>query len=238
MNNEYNKNGVLLIHGFTSTPQSIMNLAEKIHKENFKVFLPKLPGHCTNWEDLANVTFEDWINTLENKALKLLKTSDKINIIGLSMGGTLAAILAERLREKANTLTLLCAPFVSKFSHSFGYSIARFFLKTVDGVGGDIKSTKKQEECYKKVPVKAVGEFLRTVKVGKKCLPEIKIPVRLFYAKDDHVISNKNPKEAYRLLGSTDKKLKVFTNSYHVMTLDNDAPELFNDIINFLKKYN
>ncbi len=238
MNNEYNKNGVLLIHGFTSTPQAIIDLAETIHKENFKVFLPKLPGHCTKWEDLASVTFEDWINALENKALKLLKTSDKINIVGLSMGGTLAAILTERLREKANTLTLICAPFVSKFSHSLGYSIGRLFLKSVNGVGGDIKSTEKQEEYYNTVPVKAVGEFLKTVKVGKRSLPNIKIPVRLFYAKDDHVISNKNPKETYRLLGSSDKKLKVFTNSYHVMTLDNDAPELFDDIIEFLKEYN
>ncbi|MCK4667116.1 alpha/beta fold hydrolase, partial [Candidatus Dependentiae bacterium] len=107
MTNNFNKNGVILIHGFTSTPQAIIDLAEKIHKENFKVFLPKLPGHCTKWKDLTNITFEDWINTLENKALKLLKTSDKINIIGLSMGGTLGAILAEKLGEKANTLTLI-----------------------------------------------------------------------------------------------------------------------------------
>ena len=80
---DYNPNGVLLIHGFTSTPQALMDMAEKIHDAGFKVYLPKLPGHGTKWQDLEKVKYTDWIDFIVHKSEKILKEVEKLNIVGL-----------------------------------------------------------------------------------------------------------------------------------------------------------
>ena len=44
--------GVLLVHGYTSTPQSMRGWAEHLAAAGYTVRLPRLPGHGTRWQDL------------------------------------------------------------------------------------------------------------------------------------------------------------------------------------------
>ena len=45
--------GVLLCHGFTGSPQTLRGWAEYLAAEGLTVSLPRLPGHGTTWQDLA-----------------------------------------------------------------------------------------------------------------------------------------------------------------------------------------
>ena len=52
--------GVLLVHGYTSTPQSMRGWAEHLAAAGFTVRLPRLPGHGTRWQDMNTTRWQDW----------------------------------------------------------------------------------------------------------------------------------------------------------------------------------
>src|SRR5271156_5217333 len=52
--------GVLLCHGFTGSPQTLRGWAEYLAAQGLTVSLPRLPGHGTTWQDLAQTDGDDW----------------------------------------------------------------------------------------------------------------------------------------------------------------------------------
>ena len=57
--------GVLVLHGFTGSPNSIRPLADALADAGYAVELPLLPGHGTTEEDLAEVGWDEWLDTAE-----------------------------------------------------------------------------------------------------------------------------------------------------------------------------
>lgn len=227
------KNGVILIHGFTATPKSFGELPEILKKQNFCISTPALPGHCTNWENLINTNYEEWIECVKNEYLNLKDRVDNIYVIGLSMGGILASIISESGQPEIKRAVLISTPFIPKFHEKMGYHALKPFLKKVKGIGGDIKKPGVVEKTYDYVPVAAVGELIKLMKLGKNLLNKINIPVLAFYSKNDHIISKKN----WAIVKKNIRNLEfnLLENSYHVSTLDNDAPLIYEKIIEFLK---
>lgn len=87
---------VLIIHGFGGYAGEFYSLAREFHSRNFTVSLPRLPGHGTNREDYMSTGWRDWLNHGENSYLDLEADHDEVYLVGLSMGGLIALILASR----------------------------------------------------------------------------------------------------------------------------------------------
>jgi len=49
----------------------------------------------------------------------------------------------------------------------------------------------------------------------------------LIHSKEDHVVPSTNADWILQNIGSTIKEELLLLNSYHVATIDNDAPEIF-----------
>src|SRR5487761_2341682 len=81
------KIGILLVHGFTGSPAAMRPWAEFLGARGYTVRVPRLPGHGRRWEDLNQVSWEDWTTTVSDELLELSKVCDKMFIFGLSMGG-------------------------------------------------------------------------------------------------------------------------------------------------------
>src|ERR1700758_4296441 len=82
--------GVLVLHGFTGAPSSMRPLAEAFAAAGFAVELPLLPGHGTTPEELAAVTYADWLSCATDALDALDARCERVLVAGLSMGGTLA----------------------------------------------------------------------------------------------------------------------------------------------------
>ena len=72
------RTGVLLSHGFTSTPASLRPWAEFLHEQGFSVSVPLLPGHATRWQELNTTTYADWYSELERTYLRLRYVTPRI----------------------------------------------------------------------------------------------------------------------------------------------------------------
>ena len=56
---------MLVLHGFTGSPQSMRPLAEAMAKAGFTVELPLLPGHGTSLDDMVPTRWADWSGAAE-----------------------------------------------------------------------------------------------------------------------------------------------------------------------------
>lgn len=89
------KGGVLLLHGFTTSPYSLRALAEVLAQEGYYVLALRLPGHGTTPGALSQIDWQAWqeatrfgVEMVQQEMAKHQR-SDFI-IGGVSMGGTLA----------------------------------------------------------------------------------------------------------------------------------------------------
>lgn len=88
------KEGVLFIHGFAGGPVLFKHMAERLNKKGYTISAILLPGHGTKPEDLVEITCGDWVHAAKSGAEELLKKCERIHIVGLSLGGVLATIVA------------------------------------------------------------------------------------------------------------------------------------------------
>ena len=105
--------GVLVLHGFTGSPQTMRPVADALVADGYTVELPRLPGHGTAVEDMLETTFDDWSAHVEATYVDLAARVQCVVVVGLSMGGTLAAQLVARHPEIVGAVLVnaLVVPF-------------------------------------------------------------------------------------------------------------------------------
>ncbi|RJP31518.1 MAG: alpha/beta fold hydrolase [Actinobacteria bacterium] len=233
---EGGKTGVLVVHGFTGCTQSMLPLAEGLAAAGLTVIGPRLPGHGTSVKDMSARKWDEWTGEAEKGLADLLDRCDKVFITGLSMGGTITCYLGERYADKLAGIMPINAA-VSKLNPLLPLTpVAKYVLKTIPGVGSDIKDPDIKESCYDKVPVPAAAELYALMKTTKRDLPKVTEPILVFTSRDDHVVSPSNGPYIMDNVSSTDKELVWLENSYHVATLDFDKDEIIKRCVEFIKR--
>lgn len=85
-----------LVHGFTGSPYEMRSFAERLAGRGVYVDVPLLPGHGTSAEDMSRTSFPDWVAGAEAAYLGLAARHRRTFVLGFSMGGLIALMLASR----------------------------------------------------------------------------------------------------------------------------------------------
>jgi carboxylesterase len=227
--------GVLVIHGFTGSPQSLRPLAEALAGAGFSVELPLLPGHGTDVSDLIPCRWDDWAGTVEAAFAELSGRCRTVALAGLSMGGTLACWLASRHPEVAGLV--LVNPMVEPPAESFVEMLENFLSvgPTMAAIGSDIALEGGTELSYPETPLAPLRSLLDAVGALAAQLGEIRCPVLLFTSPQDHVVPpTSSDFLAERVSGPVERV--VCARSFHVATLDYDGPETAARAVEFCRK--
>src|SRR5689334_15095429 len=94
-----NAPAILLLHGAGDTPQTLRYLANELYARGFHVYAPLLPGHGRSVADFARVTADALLEASRESYRELLSRHSWVAVVGLSMGGALAVILAAESPE-------------------------------------------------------------------------------------------------------------------------------------------
>lgn len=100
---------VVLIHGFTGNPAHFRPMAEFLNERGYSVSIPLLPGHGTSMQDLATTGWRDWQTAVE-QTVSAVASHRRVHLVGLSMGGLLAILVAARMAT--TTITTINSPVI------------------------------------------------------------------------------------------------------------------------------
>lgn len=226
------KRGCLILHGFTSCPFQLRLLGDSLAEAGYTVSIPLLPGHGTSPKDLKKCNWPEWYESAKAGLFELRKKCERVYVIGLSMGGSLALHLSAHY--EINGVVAL-APglhlqnkfvFLSHYIHwLYPYSKKRS--------GVDIRANEKTIS-YDKIPVRSLSQLINFFKHLKFDLPDVYAPLLIVHAKEDHVIDGKSVIEIYDKVSSKNKRILELSESYHIITLDIEKEKVFREIKNFL----
>lgn len=221
------RGALLLCHGLTGTPQSLRPWGEHHAALGWDVSIPLLPGHGTRWEDLARTPWRRWLGALRDEARALLAQHGRLSVGGLSMGGALALALAEdrELGTSIDALVLVNPALGLPRSQALMLPLLQHVLPSVAAIGSDVRSG-AQEEAYPRTPVRGVEQMRRLQRRVQRDLTAVRCPILLATSPEDHVVGPRSSDVVAARAGGRVERLQL-ADSYHVATLDHDAPRLF-----------
>ncbi|MGK4186623.1 alpha/beta fold hydrolase [Kocuria koreensis] len=225
--------GVLVLHGFTGSPHSVRPLAANFAEAGLAVEMPLLPGHGTTVHDMSTRTWREWTQAVDEAYWNLRSRAEKVAVAGLSMGGALALHLAARRSVEA---VVLVNPGV--VDPVKGMAWARWLayaIPKIRGVGDDIAKPGVTEGSYPQAPLRGAAQLHELFKETRRVLPAVTAPVQIYRSLVDHVVSDASHEYLMTHL-VPEPELVPLPSSYHVATLDHDAPTIFRGSLAFLDR--
>ncbi|GAA0431568.1 alpha/beta fold hydrolase [Lentibacillus halophilus] len=224
--------GCLIIHGYTGGPYEVEPLAAYLRNyTNWDVHVPTLPGHGGNRE-LDGVSYTAWLASAENALKKMREKTDRLYLIGFSMGGMIAAYLASR--HAVDKLVLLAT---SRKYLSFRQMSKELKDILADGVKGNLGQNgffKHYRDKWRRVPMKANLEFIRLVRFTQRYLPHVESPVLIVHGQRDMVVPYKAALDLDKEITSEKKEVVLFDRSRHLICLGDDKDMLNGMVYQFL----
>ncbi|MFT7433829.1 MAG: esterase/lipase/1-acyl-sn-glycerol-3-phosphate acyltransferase [Alphaproteobacteria bacterium] len=241
------KVGVLLVHGFLSSPGELREIGEKLHLKGHAVLGMRVSGHGTTPWDLNNRTCEEWQASVRRNYEILSPFCEKIVVIGFSCGGALALNLASTHPEKLAGVASVCTPLILKdkmmYLVPYLHILNRLFslLPKIESLV-PFRSNKSDypKTNYANMPVSALNELRYLVQHVKKSLKYISTKTIIIQGTGDPIVNPKAANKIYSALHSKDKTIHMVETDRHGLIYDNvgETHKLLLDFVEDVEKNN
>ena len=236
-NYEFNQDsplGVYLIHGFSNTTYEVKQLAEFLANNGFHAVANNLPGHGTNIDECNKVKYKDWIDKVTQDVAQLASVSEKIYVVGCSMGAVLTLYLASIFPLNGCVVGGTVLKFRNQLAVNYLVPIIHRIVKTSKKPIKYSPNTKFYG--YTAYPLSALNEFRKLSKVVMAKMSEITIPTLIIHSNADYMSSKENMNIVKNAIKSVNKKILVVEKSHHNLFDANPNQSLiFKEVLNFLK---
>ena len=235
----------LLLHGAGDTPQTLRYLAEFLFARGFTVSAPLLPGHGRSLREFSAVDAESWLGEAHRAYAELKSSSPWVGLVGLSMGGALAARLAAEVSELP--ALVLLAPYLAMPPRiAFAARISKFWNPAVPYVRAidpkERRSILDRAEAarslgYGVFTPAALRALHTTVSAAVAALPRITSPTLMVQSREDNRVPPEAAQREFDRIGSADKQLVWLTGTGHVITVDYGRERVFDLVANWLERH-
>lgn len=240
----HNGAAVVLLHGFTGTPDSMRPLANKLHEEGFTVIAPLLAGHGTTPEKCAQTKWPDWIHTAEQAVESAKSQCEKVFVAGLSLGSLLTLKLAIDSPEKISGIACLATPL---FLHAWPAALLplvnstplKFFWKYQKKFGVDMKDESAKENFwnYDSMPLACISSLIDLQHIVRKMLNKVTAPILLMHSRHDSTAPYASMNQVAQAVASNITETVTLENSYHIITLDFEKELVATKVTDFFKRF-
>ena len=213
-----NGKAVFVQHGYNGYPGEMYELARRLNSEGYTVVVPRLPGHGTNGKDFIATNWKLWLSHVRNEYILLQSRFDEVYVVGLSMGGTLALILAE---EFSPVKTILLAPAMAVDNPVFYFTpLLKIFLPELKRNRSYDDETDPDRiilarEYWTHYFIARIADVNKLMRKARKGLREIDCPVYIMVSEKDKTVPQKTGDIIAAGLKKPPVKL-VLKNSPHV----------------------
>lgn len=236
------KPACLLVHGFTASPKEMRLLGEFLNRHGFTCLGIRLTGHGTAPEDMVRSRYTDWIASVEDGYHILRGVSDRIIMVGLSMGGILSLLMSTRL--KVEGVAALATPYGLPRDHPIGLlnlvSLFKRFVpksKGKPGSGWFDQAAYREQVSYPQNPIRSTAELKKLMLEMRAALPKVDAPVLLMHSRDDTYIVPENMERIHASLVNAKERTKLYiAGSGHVVTRDAARQQVFESVLEFIQR--
>ncbi len=219
---------VLLLHGFTSSKETVTGLIPHLEKEGMEVRVPWMRGHGTEPEDLIDVGWRDWLEDARRELLELSARGEKVAIMGLSMGALVGLCLAAEHRRRVSAVGTVAAALEFKSKHFLILPILKhlftFWDTEPDYADPELA---KIDNNYRRFPISAVESLYKFREVVKHLLPQVQAPLCLIESSADPVVAPAAADTIERLSSSEYCERHRLVQSRHEMLRDVERERVF-----------
>ena len=234
---------VIVVHGFSSAPKEMQNLALFLNENNFNVITPRLSGHGTVPEDLKTKTWQDWYKSVSRSITIASLQYKKVYIVGFSTGGLLALLSTKKQYKEFVSLVCINAALHLNDLRIKTLLAAISFWNDIVKVFNENKYAKEYIDNFPENPqinynkhyVSSIEQLSLLMDKIKKNLHKIKKPILIIQGKDDPVVNPSSAHEIYEKIESRFKKLKMINSSKHVIVNEN-TDGLYDYILSFINE--
>jgi carboxylesterase len=229
--------GVLLVHGFLGSPFEMKYPAQALIDAGYTISVPRLPGHGTSLEDMAQSTGRDWLGAARDAYYELASFCDDIYLAGLSMGGILSLLLAFEFNPRK--IVLISTPRRIPDRRAVLAPLVRPFIKIIRHIdeekGLDDPEARKLHVCYSDgVPVMAAWHLRRLINAAMKVLPRVTSDALIIQSRRDRVVPADSMDYIAGNIGSARKETRWLERGNHTVTVDIGKEDVAEMIIEFL----
>lgn len=208
--------------------------------------MPVLRGHgADSPEALRGVTWHDWLADAETAFQELQRTSEKIILIGHSMGGLLAVLLADKFKSSMDSLILAAAavkmasPLAPGNLLSFAAPLLSLAVKNWDfpPVYADPLLAQFNTN-YLWAPTDALLSVLDLASTTRKCLRDVYAPALIIQSRKDATLALENASIIFKELATPpeQKRIAWFDRTGHEMFCDCERDEVVQVIVEYVKE--
>jgi len=233
-----NGKAVLVIHGYNGYPGEMYEIARRIHKEGYTVSVPRLPGHGTNAADFLKTGHEHWLGQVVNEYLNLQSRFESVSVTGLSMGGVLSLLLAERFSPDK---IILLAPAMSISNRTFYYTpFLKIFVKKMRR-NWEPRSTDDEDrifmgrEYWSYFFSSKLASLLKLIRKAERGLGDIECPVYIILTEKDGWVSLKSGEMIEKGVASPVETV-ILKNSPHVIVQGPEKETVFEHVCTWLNQ--
>lgn len=227
----------LCIHGFTGCPALYLPLADLLFEAGFSVSAPLLAGHGTAPEDLRGVGELQWFQDMSEELGRLLARYAKVHLIGLSLGGAIAAWLAATYagNRHLGRLVLLSPGLGLKDKKFYGIdyekvedSLVPLPRRQLKGDGLD-----SSRYGYPAMPLRGAGQLILAADRANRALGGIRAPTLLLYTAADQIADPAATDKAATAIQSLSVCHRYETGEHNVL-LGPDRLEILAKVMSFI----
>ena len=199
----------------------------------------RLAGHATRPEDMIRSRYTDWLLSVEDGYNLLRTCTDRVFLLGLSMGGILSLTFAAQFPVRG--MVAMSTPYFHPKDWQLKYAKILSGLKPYipkgNGPGsGWFGDAWKEHVAYPDYPMRSIGELGHLMDEVHASLPKIKVPVLLIHTRDDHPLICESMEKIYARLGSADKRRLWIEGSGHTITEEPRRELVFEAVADFIAR--
>lgn len=229
---EGGKRAVLLLHGFTGNSSDVRILGRFLEKKGYTCHAPHYKGHGVPPEELVTTGPTDWWKDVM-RGYDLLKSRgyDEIAVAGLSLGGVFSLKLGYTVPIKG--IVSMCAPMYIKSEEVMYEEVLKYArqFKKYEG-----KTTEEIEmEMKSFAPMGTLRALQNLIADVRENVDHIYAPTFVAQARLDEIINTDSANIIYHSVESSNKMIKWYEKSGHVITLGPERNQLHEDVYHFLE---
>jgi carboxylesterase len=228
------KRAVLLLHGFTGNSADVRMLGRFLEKQGYTCHAPVYRGHGVEPEELLNYRADDWWQDALQAYNELKEMGhEEIAVVGLSLGGVFSLKLGYSMPVKG--IVPMCAPMHLKSEDALYKGVLAFARDYKKKEGKASEQIDEEMFAFDSPELKQVlTKNDQLVSEVRENIDMIYAPIFVVQARHDQMINIESADIIYNTVESTEKTIKWYEESHHVITMDKEKDLLHEDILQFL----